>query len=193
MSYHRIQKVLAADNMFASRVTGKVDITPGTTAPKFVVDVYNYLKAGGQDMQAVPKMQVLAAAMQLASGTAAPPPPPPVPPDPAPRPAKKVAKPMIPKSTTKPLVVSTVRAGEPRLAVPASPLVDAEVIHRYQCAVASAQLLAALHQLFERDTFPGHEGRKKKLDELITDVEQMSSAHVNLSVKAIIRDQTQAH
>lgn len=189
--------------MFASQVASKdteVLMRSGDKVmmPCLVVNVYSALKAAGCNMQSVPRTTILATAARLSNGepvpTAAPAPAAaPV----APKIARKKAaapvetpeSPKPQKSTTKPVVVTTARAGAPRPLVVEKPI-DSEVIHRYQCAVAGAQLLAALHQLFEKDDFPGHETRKKKLDDLISEVEQSSSQHVNLSVKAIIRAQT---
>ena len=186
--------------MFASQVANKdteVQMRSGEKAllPALVVNVYNALKAAGRSMQSVPKNTILATAARLSNGE----PVPTAAPAPAAAPmAQKVARKKVaelpeavkpPKSTTKPVVVTTARAGVPRPVVVEKPI-DSEVIHRYQCAVAGAQLLAALHQLFEKDDFPGHELRKKKLDDLISEVEQSSSQHVNLSVKSIIRVKT---
>ena len=92
------------------------------------------------------------------------------------------------KTTKKPVVVVTARSGQ---AVDHK-INQVAVVQTYQCAVASAQLLAALHQLFEHDTGPGYEERRSKLDELIELVEKESSRHINLSVKAILRAKDQA-
>jgi len=197
MSYPRIQQVLEADSMFAPQVTTKdthVAMRSGEKVllPSLVVGVYAALKAAGCNMQSVPKTSILATAARLTNGQ-------PVLPTitvPMSLPDPKVARKKVQKSenskpqqsTSKPVMVGTVRAGAPRPA-PVEKPIDADIIRRYQCAVASAQLLAALHQLLEKDDFPGHEVRKKKLDDLITEVEQSSSTHVNLSVKAIIRAQ----
>lgn len=184
--------------MFADQVIAKdteVQLRNGEKAnhPALVVNVHNALKTAGANMQSASKTTILAIAASITSGR----PMPVATPVPAPAPRlrrkpepEKPAEPLKPlQSTSKPVVVSIARAGAPRPIVPERQ-VDADVIHRYQCAVASAQLLAALHQLFEKDDFPGHEQRKKKLDDLINDVEQASSTHVNLSVKAIIRAKT---
>lgn len=202
MSYQRIQQVLEADPMFASKVADKdteVPVRGGETVKmnSLIVNVHTTLKAAGCNMQAVAKNTILAAAARLSAGGPVPVMAPvsvvqPKPAAPS-APKKKEGTPVAPRplqSTTKPVVVTTARAGAQRQ-VPDKPL-DAEVIHTYQCAVASAQLLAALHQLMERDNFPGHEVRKKKLDELITSFEEMSSNHVNFSVKAIIESQANA-
>jgi len=196
MSYPRIQQVLAAENMFAAQLANKdTEVTTRSGEkvmwPALVVNVYTTMKAAGCNMQSVPRMTVLAAAARLASGEPVPVVVPEPVPEPAPKAAQKAAqaKPVAPKplqSTTKPVVVTTTRPGEKPKIV--EPVVDSETIQRYQCAVAGAQLLAALHQLFEKDDGPGHELRKKKLDDLIDDVERASSASVNYSVKAIIRD-----
>lgn len=202
MSYLRIQKVLEADSVFTSQVANKdteVAVRNGEKVmlPSLVVNVFSILKANGCNMQSVSRTAILAAATRLADGEPVPVAPPAPIIEQAPKPArKKAATPVVKppesvktqKSTTKPVVVTTARAGAPRPIALEKPI-DTEVIHCYQCAVASAQLLAALHQLFEKDTFPGHELRKKKLDDLINEVEQSSSQHVNLSVKAIIRAQ----
>jgi hypothetical protein len=194
MSYPRIQQVLEADSMFVSQVANKdttVTMRSGEKVqlPSLVVRTYDALKAAGCNMQSVARTTILAAAARLSSGEPLPYVAP-APPKAAPKAAKKAAEPpRAQQSTTKPVVVTTTRAGAPRPIVVEKHF-DTDVIHRYQCAVASAQLLAALHQLFEKDDFPGHELRKKKLDDLITEVEQASSQHVNLSVKAIIRAQT---
>lgn len=196
MSYQRIQQVLEADATFAATVANKdtqVHLRSGevTKFSAIVVNVYNTLKAAGCNMQSVPKITVLATAASLSNGGQVPTPAP-VPPSAAP--VKIVRKkeadkpPTIPKSTTKPVVVTTARPGAPR-PITVEKTVDTETIHTYQCAVAGAQLLAALHQLFEKDNYPGHEVRKKKLDDLIDEVEKASSNHVNLSVKAILRAQ----
>lgn len=197
MSYQRIQQVLEADATFAARVANKdteVHLRNGETT-KFsglVVNVYSTLKAAGCNMQSVPKITVLATAARLQSGGTVPTPAPSAPAAaPAPKAVRKkdgVRQEKPQQSTSKPVVVTTARPGAPRPVAVEKPI-DTEVIHRYQCAVASAQLLAALHQLFEKDDFPGHEARQKKLDDLINEVEQSSSQHVNLSVKAIIRAQ----
>lgn len=205
MSYPRIKQVLRADPVFESLVATndrEVILRSGEkiALPSLVADVYAALKATGCNMQSVSRMMILAAAARLTSSTApvaepsvpvvsAPPPPPPPPVRKRAVEAAKSPPPSAPpqlKSTSKHVVVTTSRVGAaPALA--AEKPVDTATIHRYQCAVASAQLLAALHQLFERDDFPGHDIRKKKLDDLITEVEQASSAFVNLSVRAILR------
>lgn len=195
MSYQRIHQVLQADSMFAGQVTVKdtevVMRNEKVLYPALVVNVYNALKTANCNLQAASKTTILAAAASLVAGR----PLPVVATPPATQtrvkkasPAKPAAPPKPLQSTSKPVVVTTARAGAPRPPMPERPL-DADVVHRYQCAVASAQLLAAVHQLFERDDYPGHESRKKKLDELISEVEQIASSHVNLSVKQIIRAQ----
>ena len=200
MSYPRIQQVLGADSVFADRTTtNDTEITlrcgEKELRPALVVNVFNALKAAGCNMQSVAKTTILATAARLSNGepvpTAAPAPAAAVAPAKVAR-KKEAESPTAPaqlKSTSRPVVVTTARAGAPRPIVPERPI-DQDVVHRYQCAVAGAQLLAALHQLFEKDDFPGHETRRKKLDDLISEVEQSSSLHVNLSVKAIIRAQT---
>lgn len=186
--------------MFAPRVQVKdtevlLRNNEKTHVSSLAADVFQVLKGAGCNMQAVPKMTVLAAAARLSNGLPVPQPAAPVPPtteDAPPAGPKKVtepsppAAPRTPRSTTKPVVVTTTRTSN--VLRPTEVPVSVEVIHQYQCMIASAQLLAALHQLFERDTFPGHEQRKHKLEDLINDVESMSSQHVNLSVKAIIRN-----
>jgi len=188
--------------MFASQVAVKdkeVQMRNGEKVmlPTIVVNVYNSLKAAGCNLQSAPRPMILAAAARLSNGE----PVPAMAPAPAPAPAapKAVKKkeaaapdtttPRPQQSTTKPVVVTTARAGAPRPIAIEKPL-DTDVVQRYQCAVAGAQLLAALHQLFEKDNFPGHELRRKKLDDLIDEVEKSSALHVNLSVKAIICAQT---
>lgn len=213
MSYPRVQQILEADATFADRVSAKTVEVPGRNGAKVMVSnlaasVHNVLKQAGCNMQSVPRVTILATAARMgtepvpfvapaAVTQAMPATPKPVrkkvaekpaakpaapPPKPTPPPPKPQPKPQ--QSTTKPVVVTTARPGTK---VQAEPPVDAGIIHRYQCAVASAQLLAALHQLFEKDDFPGHESRRKKLDDLINEVEQASSQHVIISVKAIIR------
>ncbi|MGV0949157.1 MAG: hypothetical protein ACOYB3_00695 [Azonexus sp.] len=188
--------------MFASQVAVKdkeVQMRNGEKVmlPTIVVNVYNSLKAAGCNLQSAPRPMILGAAARLSNGE----PVPAMAPAPAPAPAapkavkkKEAAAPETTptrpqQSTTKPVVVTTARAGAPRPIVIEKPL-DTDVVQRYQCAVAGAQLLAALHQLFEKDNFPGHEVRRKKLDDLIDEVEKSSALHVNLSVKAIICAQT---
>lgn len=200
MSYQRIQLVLEADPMFSSKVVNKdteVSVRGGDTVRMnaLVVGVHAALKSAGCNMQAVAKNTILATAARLMTGEAVPgcAPPPAQPKLDSPEAPKKkegfkpAAAPKPIQSTTRPVIVTTSRAGAPRPVQDRQ--IDAEVVQTYQCAVASAQLLAALHQLFERDNFPGHESRKKKLDDLINSVEEMSSTHVNLSVKSIIASQ----
>lgn len=147
-------------------------------------------------MQSVAKTMVLATAARFLQGEPVPEVPVPALSAPEPEAPKAIVSrmkaagdapaPKTPQSTTKPVVITTSRPGAPR-PLSVEKQADVEVVQRYQCAVASAQLLAALHQLFEKDDFAGHEDRKKKLDELIDMVEKSSSHHVNISVKAILR------
>ena len=190
MSYKRIQQILAADPVFAPQlaVADTEVIVRGekTQVPALVANTFKAIQSSGVDMQSVARTTVLATASMVATAPTevptpvAPPPPPPPVVVAAPK-TKPEPKPL--QSTSKPVVVTTARAGSQRQD---EKPIDTAIIHRYQCAIAGAQLLAALHQLFEMDDFPGHEKRKQKLDDLISEVEEASSTHVNLSVKALI-------
>jgi hypothetical protein len=202
MSYLKIQQVLLADSMFAEQASVKdteITMRNGEKAafPALVVRVYDALRLAGGSAQGSSKNTILATAASLNAGLPVPAvaPAPPSTANPVKQAVKRATKaaaasPKVPQSTTKPIVVHTTRTGAPRSPATATERpVDTYVIHRFQCAVASAQLLAAVYQLFEKDDFPGHEERKRKLDALIDDVEKMSTEFVNLSVKQIIRAQ----
>jgi hypothetical protein len=202
MSYAKIQAVLESDRSFASRLIVKdteVVIRGGQKGmvPSLVFKVGEALKSAGIELQSAHKNMILATAATIPAGdhVATPTIPATVSaPQPAlvlaePTPAKKVVKPSPPKQ----VVVKGAKPSDKPLPKPSpDPVIqftDTGAIHRYQCAVASAQLLAALSQLFEKDEWPGHEERQKKLNDLIDDVEKASTQHVNLSVKQIIRAQ----
>ena len=196
MSYNKIQLVLESDRSFASRLTVKdteVAVRGGQKAmvPALVYQVGEALRASGYDLQSAPKNTILATAASIPVGTNGIMPI--VPPAMSSAPAEPLPKRMPKPSPPKRVVVQGAKpSAKPlpkSLPDPVVQFTESGAIHRYQCAIASAQLLAALSQLFEKDEWPGHEERLKKLNDLIDDVEKASTQHVNLSVKQIIRAQ----
>lgn len=200
MSYQKVQTVLESDRSFVPRLIMRdteVTLRGGQKimVPRLVFQVGEALRANGFDLQSAPKNVVLATAASIGSDGFQPP-------TTAPASvaivaeAEPVERKAIKPSPPKPVIVKGAKPSAkpmPRPAQTADPVaqfIDNGAIHRYQCAIASAQLLAALSQLFEKDEWPGAEERRKKLNDLIDDVEKSSSQHVNLSVKQIIRAQT---
>ena len=200
MNYDRIHKILKSDGSFADRlavndtqVLGKGGHT--VMIPLLVYQVGEAVRAANLEPQLVHKNAILATASTIPVGSNT---------VPQPLPSAKpeaVAAPVddqSPKRTVRPappkqVIVKGAKASSPPPAKPQPdpvvPFTDSGAIHRYQCAVASAQLLAALSQLFEKDDWPGNEDRRRKLNDLIDDVERVSTQHVILSVKQIIRAQ----
>lgn len=204
MNYDKVQAILESDRSFSSRLSVKDTEVIGRKGHKVMVPALVYqvgeaLKSCGLDLSA-PKNVILATAasipignsdgyvMQIqapiASVTA------PQPDASAPPLAKKLPKPAPPRQVIVKGAKPTAKPQPKPQDDPITQFTDSGAIHRFQCAIAAAQLLAAVSQLFEKDEWPGGDDRRKKLDDLIDEVEKVSTQHVNLSVKQIIRAQT---
>lgn len=192
MSYQKIQKILEAEQSFVPQLSVKDVEVPGRAGQKLMIPSLVYrvgeaLKNAGHELQGASKNLILAVAASIPAGSA-----PVVVPPPSSVP-ETVRKPTAKPAPPKPVIVKGAKPSAKPTPKPVEQLTsaaDSAVIHRYQCAIATAQLLAAVSQLFEKDDWPGCEERRKKLNDLIDDIEKASTQHVNLSVKQIIRART---
>lgn len=194
MSYQKVQKALESEPSFAAQLAAKDTEVTGkggqkSMIPALVFRVGEALKNAGFEMSTASKNTILAMASSLPAGAPA------ASPALVAAPASELTKrPAAKPPPPKPVTVKGAKPSAkpaPKAPMEATPtIIDSSVIHRYQCAIASAQLLAALSQLMEKDDWPGSEERRKKLNDLIDDIEKVSTQHVNLSVKQIIRAQT---
>jgi len=188
MNYAKIQEILESENAFRNLVAArntKVVTRGGGEAmySAMTVQVAEGLQARRMDDKAGNRPIVIALAMQLnrASGpTVAPPAPLPVKPKVVTPEEETVKVKAVPSPA---LQADPARQQQQQLTA----FVDRGDIIRYQSAVAISQLLAAVYQLAESDTWPGYEGRKKLLGDLLDEYETVSKQHVNLSVKQLTR------
>jgi hypothetical protein len=203
MSNHaKIQEVLENDRTFQTLVANKdteVESRSGRTSfSSLTVRTAEALASAGYKDKTVPRPIILAVASKLMNGQ-------PLPvvstkePEAVAGARKRTAKPTTKaESEGKPVEVRVDRSTPEDVSQPKPPenqvatsnqlatFMDKGDILRFQSAVAIAQLLAAVFQLAEHDTWAGHEKRKEKINILLDDFEQVARNHVNLSVKQIV-------
>jgi len=204
----RIQKVLEDEPRFAATVARRDQrVTIKGVEHSYAaltVAVGQALQQAGVDDTKCPREFILVFAMKSAEGTLPPPLPegtkPPVAITPRAVVKARPVKPKpeaVPADAPKPPEPVTVVCAQSPSAPPRAQSVAQEKMNqfiasgdmlRFQCCVASGQLLAALYQLAEQDTQPGHEERKALITALVDKYEEMAKTYINFSVKQIIRD-----
>jgi hypothetical protein len=191
MNYAKIQEILESEASFKGQVSTRD--TKGATRgggeamySALAVRVGNMLTEIGSDDKSNQKAVVLALAMRAVSSSA--PPPPASPPPPKPRTVVATEEPVKVTSVPSPaLQANPVRQQQKKQGVALDQFVDRNEIARYQSSIAISQLLAAVWQLAESDTWTGHERRKSILGDLMDEYEVVAKQHINLSVKQLIR------
>lgn len=188
MNYAKIQEILEHDTKFYPIVSvrdAKVNVRGSDVAySSLTVQVAAKMQEMKCDERSCPRHIVLAVAARITSGSVSATPPPV-----AQNSVAKVdaAEVVVVKSVPTPgLAATPARIAAKSQQEQFTQFVDRNDIVKLQSTVAISQLLAAIAQLAETDTWPGHEERKEQLAKLLTTYEAVSRAHINLSVKQII-------
>lgn len=199
MNYAKIQDILESEASFRDQVrnrTSKVATRGGGEAmfSPLAVQIGERCQLMKIESKAGNRAYVLAIARQLAGATNGA--------SPVVRPPVPVVRPHVPAPSEEAVVVKSVpspeleatpaRQSQRRQTADLEQFVDRNDILKYQVAIAISQLLAAVYQLAQEDTWDGHESRKKLLEELLDEYESTSKQHVNFSVKQLIRAKDQS-
>lgn len=186
MNFSKIQEILEHDAKFGPLVSQrdtKVQTRNGEVVySALTVKVAEAIERSGAGDKSCSRASVLAQALMLTRGQAAPV-------GAVAPPVKKADEPATivvrPASTTEQKSVD--KAQQKAQQIDLAKFVSNGDILKFQASVSIGQLLAAVYQLAESDCWDGFERRRDLLNELLESYETVTKKHINFSVKQIIR------